>query len=331
MDRARQVADAVLYEGYLLWPYRRSALKNQQRWTFGGVYPEAHSARAPDDGCAMQVQCLLEARPACTVEVRLRFLHVVDRCVVAWREGRLQPVDELVVAGERHLSWDEAREREVVARASLRDLLAAPTRASIEIDEGTADEPLLDEARVPVAALRRSWLRLRGELELRADPAGSGVARLTARAANTTPFAGDRRAALRQTFCSAHAVLELRDGAFVSLTDPPPALRSAAAACENVGTWPVLLGEEGERGRMLASPIILPDYPQVAPESPGDLFDGTEIDGLLILGILSLTEAEQAEMRATDPRAREILERCAALTPEQLLRLHGQVREVRPA
>jgi hypothetical protein len=48
-DRARLVADAVLYEGYLLWPYRRSALKNQQRWTFGGVYPEAHGALAPDD------------------------------------------------------------------------------------------------------------------------------------------------------------------------------------------------------------------------------------------------------------------------------------------
>ena len=65
----------------------------------------------------------------------------------------------------------------------------------------------------------------------------------------------------------------------------------------------------------------------IAPESPGDLFDGGEIDQLLILNILSLTEEEKAEMRATDPRAREILERTEALTPEELMRLHGTIRE----
>jgi hypothetical protein len=94
--------------------------------------------------------------------------------------------------------------------------------------------------------------------------------------------------------------------------------------------WPVLLGEEGDRTTMLAAPIILSDHPQIAPESPGDLFDATEIDRLLILNVLSMTEAEQAEMRATDPRAREIFERCAALGPEQLLPLHGALRDAGP-
>jgi hydrogenase maturation protease len=82
---------------------------------------------------------------------------------------------------------------------------------------------------------------------------------------------------------------------------------------------------------MLAAPIILEDYAQIAPESPGDLFDAGEIDRLLILNVLSLTEAEQEEMRATDPRAREILDRCAALGPEELLPLHGAIRDFRPA
>ena len=78
---------------------------------------------------------------------------------------------------------------------------------------------------------------------------------------------------------------------------------------------------------MLSSPIILEDHPRIAPESPGDLFDGAEIDQMLVLNILSLTDAEKAEMRATDPRAREILDRTEALTPDELTRLHGTIRE----
>ena len=86
----------------------------------------------------------------------------------------------------------------------------------------------------------------------------------------------------------------------------------------------------GDRSTMLSAPIILEDHPRIAPESPGDLFDGGEIDQLLILNILSLSEAEQREMRDSDPRAREILERCAALGPEDLMRLHGAIREFGP-
>jgi len=118
-------------------------------------------------------------------------------------------------------------------------------------------------------------------------------------------------------------VLRAPRGSFVSLTDPPEALRHAAEACRNEGTWPVLVEDHHT---LLSSPIMLEDFPRVAPESPGDLFDGGEIDELLILNVLALTDAEKAEMRETDPRAREILERCEALSEEQLLRLHGARR-----
>jgi hypothetical protein len=141
---------------------------------------------------------------------------------------------------------------------------------------------------------------------------------------------GTRDEALERTFVSTHTVLRAEGAAFVSLTDPPEQLRDLAARCENVGTWPVLVGEQGDRSRLLSSPIILEDYPRVAPESPGDLFDGGEIDELLTLNILSLTDEEKREMRDSDPRAREILERTAALSAEQLLRLHGAVRDLRP-
>ena len=284
----RRIADAVLYEGYILWPYRRSAAKNQQRWTFGGVFPPAHSRAHPDDPCVLQAQCLLE-EPA-DVEVRVRFLHVVERSLVTADGER---VDEL----DGHLAWDEAAEREV-----------APGR--FEIPAGT------DEERLPNGTIVRTWRELRGNVDLTIDRD-----RVTVRIENTTPWEGDGRAdALRQTFCSTHAVLHTERGAFVSATE---------TRCDNVGLWPVLVGADGARDTMLAAPIILSDYPQIAPESPGDLFDATEIDKLLILNVLALTPEEQAEMRASDPRAREILDRCAALSPEELMRLHGAVRELR--
>ena len=78
---------------------------------------------------------------------------------------------------------------------------------------------------------------------------------------------------------------------------------------------------------MLAAPIILSDYPEIAPESPGDLFDSGEIDQLLVLNILAMTAQERRDMRDSDPRAREILERTEALSDEQIMRLNGAVRE----
>ncbi|MDQ3857096.1 MAG: hypothetical protein M3327_01395, partial [Actinomycetota bacterium] len=183
----------------------------------------------------------------------------------------------------------------------------------------------------PVGAIVRRWRALAGEVELRAERLSDRLSRLTVRIVNVTPWAGsDRDDALRQTFCSTHTAFRAAGGTFVSLTEPPPAFRAAAEACENVGTWPVLVGDEGRCDSLLSSPIVLSDFPKVAPESPGDLFDGTEIDQLLILNVLALTDDEREEVRASDPRARAILDRCASLSPEELMRLHGAIREFRP-
>jgi hypothetical protein len=91
------------------------------------------------------------------------------------------------------------------------------------------------------------------------------------------------------------------------------------------------VGEEGQRNTMLSSPIILYDYPQIAPESPGDLFDGVEIDEILSLRILTMTDEEKREMRQSDDRARHILERTEALPEEHFAKLHGVLRGLRPA
>jgi hypothetical protein len=330
MDDVRRLADAVLYEGYLLWPYRRSATKNQRRWTFGGVYPEAHSRRHPDDRCVMSTQCLLTAGDpdGLVVEVSIRFLHVVARDVVRDTPSGSERVDELTVAGSRHLAWDEATEREITSgRLSLEDLLAG-RRLPILVPAGSEEEELREHDGRRAGAIVRRWEPLEGAVDLRAERLGDDLLRLTARVANASPFAAaTRQEALRSTFCSTHAVLHADGGCFVSLTDPPPALREPASACVNEGVWPVLVGEAPAANTVLASPIILEDHPRIAPESPGDLFDGGEIDQLLTLSILSLTDAERAEMRDADPRARAILERTEALTQEQLLALHGRLRD----
>src|SRR5205085_9789705 len=123
--------------------------------------------------------------------------------------------------------------------------------------------------------------------------------------------------------------LDVRGGQFISLLTPPEELREIAAGCRNIGVWPVLVGETDERHTMLASPIILYDYPQVAPESTGDFFDATEMDEVLTLRILTLTEDEKREMRAGDDLARRILDRTESLAQEHLMKLHGAIRGLR--
>ncbi len=323
-DPIRAIADAVLYEGYVLWPYRRSALKNAQRWTFGGVYPRAHAQgrAAGDDPWTMQTQCLIEGGPGTRVGLGVRFLHVVWRQMV---DAHGHEVDELLAGGERHLTWEEAVEREVTLEPLALDELSAGRRVPVAIEAGRAEESL-----GPEGAVVRTWEPLAGSLHVGAEDVSPGLYRLTALIENVTPWTGGpREATMRRTFCSTHTVLRVQEGAFVSQTDPPPGLREAAEACENRGTWPVLVGEAGERHTLLSSPIILEDHPRIAPESPGDLFDGGEIDQLLILNILNLTEEEKAEVRASDPRVREVLDRSEALSPEELMRLHGRtVREL---
>ncbi len=308
-DELRRLTDAVLYEGYVLWPYRRSAAKNAKRWTFGGVFPPEHNADHPDDRQAIQAQCLVEGDAA--VDVRVRFLQVVRRDLL---DAAGNAVDELVDGGTRLLAWDEATEREL-----------GP--GPIEIAAGSDVEQLPGGGRVV-----RSWRALAGTVAVGSERLRDGLSRVTVRVENTTEWeGGDRDDALRSTFCSTHAVLRSGRGAFVSLTDPPADLADEAAACVNDGVWPVLVGAEGERHTLLASPIILEDHPRIAPESPGDLFDAGEIDRLLILNVLSLTPEEQDEMAASDPRTREILERCRGLGPDELLPLHGALRDLGPS
>ncbi|MFI7231106.1 hypothetical protein ACIBO5_48575 [Nonomuraea angiospora] len=303
MDPVRQIAQAVLYEGYLLWPYRESSLKNRHRWTIGGVHPEAYGRAHDGNPWLMRTECLLEAGPRDVVEVSVRFLHVVTR----------------LRAGQPEATGEEAQEREVsLPGLVVEDLLHGPVIEKIDI-------PAQD--RSPEGG----WRELCGRIEASARRLRPDLFRITVEVVNTTPWpGGGREEAMRRTLVSAHTVLRAPQARFVSLMDPPEDLRAEAAGCDNTGVWPVLAGPEGDRHTVLAAPIILYDHPRISPESPGDLFDATEIDQLLTLSVLALSDREREEIRHGDQRARAILERCDSLTPDELMRLHGIMRRTEP-
>ncbi len=259
-----KIANAVLYEGFMLYPYRKSSVKNQQRWHFGTIGPAGGT-----DAHVMQTECLVEGDAETVIHVKVRFLQ-----------------NEI----EREIEVSSLR---LVSEGEHRVFSFAPIDGKLEVTSSHVSKTVF-------------CLRVRIENL----GVGSGVDR---------------------SMASTHTLLGVRGGVFLSLLDPPEEYRVAAAACRNVGTWPVLAGREGERNLMFSSPIILYDYPQIAPESAGDLFDGTEIDEILTLRVLTLSEEEKKEVSAGDERARGILERTEKLPPEAFAKMHGAIRSLRNA
>ncbi len=341
------IVKAVLYEGYMLYPYRPSAVKNQQRFNFGVVYPRAYSdAQGGTDACTMQTQCLVVGNEKMRCLVRVRFLRMVDRSIAkvltpvselsSLASEKIETVDRLELNGKVYQPWLEAVEEEIQATEfDLSALVSQPMQWPFRLSATHDKEAIRDEGGVIAGVIERRKARVQGTVEFAAERLADGIFKLTVRIENMSTTDGDgairRDDALARSLVSAHTILEISDGEFISLIDPPEAFRGFAQACQNVGTWPVLVGEEGQRDTLLSSPIILYDYPQIAPESPGDLFDGAEIDEILMLRIMTLTEDEKREMRQSDDRARQILERTESLPDEQFMKLHGALRGLRTA
>lgn len=340
-----QVGRAVLYEGYILYPYR-PAVKNRQRWTFGGLFPRSYSQdHGGTEAWTTQTQCLLRGDSQTVLEVEIRFLHLVARLV-----GELNPpldelphdadpsfriVDVLQVGEKRFHTWQEAVEREVsTGQKSLADLEAQPEQVRFAFPYRRGMEFLSDESGNQVGVIVREQQAIEGTVEFSTVRVADGLFKITVKVMNQTPLETGRRLnrdqAQMHSLASTHAVLSARRGEFLSLLDPPEQWRAVAATCRNIGTWPVLVGEVGDTDTILSAPIILYDYPRIAPESPGDFFDGTEIDEMLALRVLTLTEEEKRAMATVDDQARALLQRTESLAREQLLRLHGTMRSLRP-
>ncbi len=364
LAQARQVADAVLYEGYVLFPYRASALKNKYRWQWGVVIPQDQVDIGATEPSALSCELLLRATPGTTVEVTARFLHLRLRQLV---DAGGAPVDELEVDGQPIPTWEEGLEHEVTVRVDLprqsgnqplhqagdshtadryRQLPqeAADCHATtrFELDAGEQGEQLGEAGR----AVRTTWA-VTGELRVDVEPVGDDLWKTRTTVSNDTAWSlrrASRDDVLRRSVVGVHVLLHAGDGAFASVIDPPD--WADAVDLRQRGLHPVLIGDGGlaEPGSttpaqdepqrtasvVLAAPIILYDHPQIAPESPGPSFDASEVDELLALAVMGLTDDEKRRARATDPRAAELVDRTDTLPAAVQERLHGAVREWGP-
>jgi hypothetical protein len=320
-DSVAKIAAAILYEGYILYPYRPTAIKNRQRWNFGTLYPRIYAeAQCSPEPFSLVAECILFSDTDATLDVKISFLqHVRQPPSVPTLDS-----EGLNQLADPSLAWDEAIERSFEHHnISLCDLIAA--RLTLTMQISIVDLPQCQEAStsptleaivtIGVEVLHGQSCKLHVELENVSSLPNSANAK--------------RDEALLRSFVSTHVLIGITSGEFISLLDPGESYQKFTATCRNVGVFPVLAGEEPDRSMMLCSPIILYDYPKIAPESAGDFFDGTEMDEMLTLRVLTLTDAEKEEMRNVDPRARNILERTESLTAESILKAHGVIHGLR--
>jgi len=293
----------------------------------------------------MQTECLV--RPASDVAelaVNVRFLHPTWREVgtISRRTSLSEPmseadfkvVPELSVDGVVLQTWQEAVEREIESSSMrLRETPHWSVTIPFSFPASSILEPLFDSGENIAGAIRRRQKRLEGAVEMSCCPIDASVSKISVRIRNETPvFSRDLDSpdeVLMRTLASTHTLLRVQGGEFLSAMDPPGSYRQASSECNNIGAWPVLVGDEEkqERDALLSSPIIMYDYPKIAPESAGNLFDGTEIDEILSLRIKTLTNQEKNEMRNADQYARRLLDRTEALSDDQFLALHGRMKQ----
>jgi hypothetical protein len=318
-DRARAVADAVLYEGYLLYPYRANSGKNQSRWQFGVLGPQGAAETGIGEDGTLSAQVLVQSYGVPSVSGVVRFLQLQRRA--AERDiggGRFEQVEQLTAGSQTWFSWDEAVESEVVIDPFR--VTSLPRTLDISVPAGS------DVESVEGGRLVRTRRALHGQLVISAEEDGD-LLRLTLEVRNTAPPAADKDDAIAASLIGTHMLIEVADGGFVSLLEPPDPAADAVARCRQHRCFPVLAGPSGDQNLVLVSPIILYDHPEIAEQSKGALYDSTEIDEILTLRVMTMTEEEKAQARATDPLAAAIIDRCDSMSPEAMLDLHGVLRD----
>lgn len=317
-DRARAIADAVLYEGYLLYPYRASSSKNQSRWQFGVIGPPGASEAGIGEDDTLSAEFLINGDGALTLVVRfLQLQHRDTERDVG--DGRFEPVDELTSGAQSWVTWDEAVEHELsFGPFALADLVHPRTEV-VAVAAGS------DVESVPGGRLIRNRAAIKAELSI-AVGRDDDLSRVSVSVRNTGAAAADKDTAIAKSLIGTHLIGEVVGAEFVSLLEPPDSAARAVSLCSQYRCFPVLAGRPGERDLLLISPIILYDHPEIAEQSEGALYDSCEIDEILTLRVMTMTDDEKAQARATDPLAARIIDRCDSMSPEAMQQLHGVLR-----
>ncbi|HEX3090645.1 MAG TPA: hypothetical protein VHQ23_18470, partial [Ilumatobacteraceae bacterium] len=300
---ARLVADTVLYEGYVLYPYRASAQKNQLRWQFGVLAPAPYAESSGAERWSMRSEVIVGPGELPRLTVRIRCLQLQHRAIEATADegASYVSVDSLDLDGTTAVPWDEAIDHEI----DVETLELLPAGKHVKEHEfalpGGRDVEVLRDALgrlVGRATRQREEVRGLVRISARHVDESSPFLKVTVTVENTTDWdaaGANRDAAMRRSLIAVHTLLAVDGGSFVSLLEPAPFAEEAVAGCVNDGTFPVLIGNTSTNDVMLSSPIILYDFPAVAPESAGDFCDSTEIDEILALRVMTLTDAEKAE------------------------------------
>ena len=333
---ARSVADAVLYEGYVLYPYRASSRKNQVRFQWGVLTPRQFSDAEGSERWSVRTECLLDPGESAVVSVRVRCLQAQHRSIEEPVDGDFKPVDYLEIDGTLHVDWDEAVDQVIdVPALPLPDVDGGGQVETVETFSfagGEETEEILsaDGAVVGRFVRRRESVDGLVRIAVSRPDASLPYRKIAVTVENTTRWTGSglhRDDAMGHSLIAVHTMLAVDDGTFISLLDPPDAAAAVAATCRSDGSYPVMIGDDDV---VLASPIILYDHPEVASQSPGDLYDSLEIDEILALRVMTLTDEEKSEARGTDARAAAVIDRCDNMSADTLSQLHGQMKPVQP-
>ncbi|MBI5030831.1 MAG: hypothetical protein HZB51_09910 [Chloroflexi bacterium] len=323
-ELAEKIANAILYEGYMRYPSQTAASPSQRRWTYGELYPQTYrGVQQGLEACHAQTECLVMGNAQTTLDIKLRFLHLVQRGIGKFIDDpsiEYVNVERLAVGDQVYCVEQEAIERECnYAHLSLTKMMQS---FGFSFSSSRSTDTLQEPGGKTLGILTQRCEALAGTIKIMTKPLEDHLFKLSIQVRNRTPLSADppTHADARLTsFVSTHLLLRVTGGEFISLNNPPAEYRSMTSLCENIRSCPVLIGEPGTHNLMLGSPVVLEDYPQIALGSTNDLLPATKNGDLLKVRMLP------------DEHVNQTLEQPNALPPEVFQRLNGAAHKLRPA
>lgn len=327
------LTSTLLYEGYSLFPYHRNAIKNQKPIPFGVVYPSAYNQFNVHAHCEMITDCVLNSTKDSTLNINVRFLHLIKTEVFEnKKEGNIAdnfvPVYDLYQGNSLYQSGWQTIERTIPIHNFLPATNEAKEKSiSFSFEEEIKEENIYDDQKVILGKKIASILPVNGNILVKLIPVENiaDAFRVLVIINNTTPIenAGDisRDEIFRQSFLSTNTILKVENGEFISSQDPPAVWTDAVAASSNKDTWPILIDKGNTT--FLSSPIIVYDYPEINPKSKGDLFDSLEIEEALMLHFSVMSDEEKEKIATSDEKLRAMLDKVSQVTPDEIISLHG--------
>ncbi|MGI8952070.1 MAG: hypothetical protein ACR2FN_10845 [Chitinophagaceae bacterium] len=332
------ITQTLLYEGYALYPYHRSAIKNQKPIPFGVVFPQQYNIYNEHSHSKMQTQCIVTGSDNLQINISVRFLHLLK--VEIFEKDLQQKTSESDFVQVHNVSlngkiyqagWQTIERKISTGNLQISQLIKNRKVIFIKFDKVYDTTNISDENGETVAKQINSVSQIKGTIIVEAESVKNtqNAFRITVTVTNTTPFenteAITRDEVLTQSFLSTHIILNTSDGQFISHQDPDEKWKTVIDECANINTWPILIDEANTT--LLSSPIILYDHPQINPQSHGDLFDSTEIEEALLLHVNLLSDEEKKRISQSDEKLQAMLKKVGEITPEELINFHSGLKE----